>query len=161
MAQAEQPRWLTEEEMLAWRGLVGVIIWLPAALDAQLQRDAGLTHFEYGVLAALSEAPGRTMRMSDLADLAFASLSKLSRGVDRLDQRGWVRRAPDPHDGRATQATLTDAGWDKIRESALGHVEAVRALVFDNLTRAQVRQLSEIGRRVLAAVKPDGCTPAS
>ncbi|MEU4625589.1 MarR family transcriptional regulator [Actinoplanes sp. NPDC023801] len=142
--------------------LLGVLMRLPTALDAQLMRDSGLSHFEYGILAGLSETPGRTLRMSVLAVLAEGSLARLSQAVGRLEKRGWVRRSPDPTDGRYTLATLTDEGWDKIVASAPGHVENVRTLVFDSLTKAQVRQLQEIGRRILAATDPeDSCSPAA
>lgn len=154
----DQPRWLDEEELRAWRELARIIVLLPAALDAQLQEDAGLTHFEYGMLAALSEAPDRTMRLSDLAVPANASLSRLSRGMDRLVRRGWVRRTPDPDDGRCTLAELTDDGWERIRQAAPGHVETVRSLVLEPLTRAQVRQLGEIGRRIMGSLQDgSGC----
>lgn len=151
----DTPRWLDDEEMPAWLALVSVLVRLPAALDAQLQRDAGLSHFEYQVLAGLSEAPDRTLRMSRLAVLAEGSLSRLSQVVSRLEARGFLRRTPDPDDGRYTLAVLTDAGWDKVVATAPGHVETVRTLVFDQLTRGQVRQLRDIGRRVMRAVDPD------
>jgi DNA-binding MarR family transcriptional regulator len=151
----EEPRWLTDEERQAWLTLVGLIIRLPSALDAQLQRDADINHFEYQVMAGLSERPDRTMRMSELALLANGSLSRISHVVNRLEKRGWVRRAPDPVDGRYTLATLTDDGWDKVVATAPRHVEAVRSLVFDPLTRTQTRQLRDIGHRVLRAIDPD------
>ena len=102
------PRWLTSQERASWLSLAAMMIKLPCALDAQLQRDAGLSHFEYQVLAGLSEAPDRSLRMSDLAVLANGSLSRLSHVVNRLERRGWVRRAADPADGRFTLATLTE-----------------------------------------------------
>lgn len=139
---------------------MGVFMRLPNALDAQLQRDAGLSHFEYSILAGLSEAPQRTMRMSTLATFAEGSLARLSQAVGRLEKRGWVRRGPDPSDGRYTLAVLTDDGWAKIVASAPGHVERVRTLVFDSLTKAQVRQLHEIGRRITTAIDPDNPCPA-
>ncbi|MEX5713636.1 MarR family transcriptional regulator [Parafrankia sp. FMc6] len=153
---AQQPRWLADDEMQTWLALARVLIRLPAALDDQLQRDAGISHFEYQVLVGLSGAPERTLRMSTLAVFANGSLSRLSHVVGRLEKAGWVRRTPDPTDGRYTLAILTDAGWDKIVATAPGHVEAVRALVFDPLTRAQQRQLGDIGRRIVRAVDPDG-----
>lgn len=153
---AQQPRWLTDEEMQIWLTLARVLIRLPAALDDQLQRDAGISHFEYQVLAGLSGAPGCTLRMSVLAVFANGSLSRLSHVAGRLEKAGWVRRAPDPTDGRCTLATLTDAGWEKLAAAAPGHVETVRALVFDPLTRAQQRQLGDIGRRISRTVDPDG-----
>lgn len=151
----EEPRWLTDEERQTWLTLAGLIIRLPSALDAQLQRDAGISHFEYQVLAGLSERPDRTLRMSDLALLANGSLSRMSHVVNRLEKRGWVHRTPDPADGRYTLATLTDDGWEKVVATAPGHVEAVRSLVFDPLTRTQTRQLRDIGHRVLRAIDPD------
>lgn len=157
---SREPRWLDDEERGAWLALVGVIMRLPGALDAQLQRDAGISHFEYQVLAMLSEAPGRTLRMSRLAAFTEGSLSRLSHTVSRLEKRGWVRRTPDPEDGRYTLAVLTDGGWEKVVATAPGHVDAVRGFVFEPLTKGQIKQLHDIGRRIVKAVEPDGdCLP--
>lgn len=153
------PRWLDEDEQRTWLELVGVLIWLPSVLDAQLRADAGISHFEYQVLAVLSMSPDRTASMGDLAGLANGSPSRLSHVVGRVEKRGWVRRTTDPANGRVVLATLTDAGWAKVVESAPGHVEAVRRYVFDPLTRAQVRQLHEVVSLVRRAVDPDGCPP--
>ncbi|GAA1112456.1 MULTISPECIES: MarR family winged helix-turn-helix transcriptional regulator [Kitasatospora] len=158
---AEEPRWLSEEETESWLALGSMLIRLPAALDAQLQRDAGISHFEYQVMAGLSMSSERTLRMSELAVLADGSLSRLSHVVKRLEQRGWVRRTPDPEDGRYTLAVLTPAGWDKVVATAPGHVAEVRRLVFDPLTRAQQRQLREIGHRVTTAIDPTGSCPGT
>jgi len=155
----EEPRWLSAEEQQTWFALMAVLTWLPDALDAQLQRDAGISHFEYQVMAMLSMSPGRTRRMSDVAALANGSLTRLSRTVDRLDRRGWVTRRPDPDDGRATLAVLTDAGWDKVVATAPGHVTEVRRLVLDPLTGAQLRDLHEIADRIRQVVQPAGCLP--
>jgi DNA-binding MarR family transcriptional regulator len=153
-----EPRWLDAEERQAWLTLASALVRLPAALDAQLRRDAGITHFEYQVLALLSAAPGRTLRMSVPATQAEGSLPRLSQVVARLEQHGWVRRTPDPGDGRYTLAILTDDGWAKVTEAAPGHVEEVRRLVFAPLTKAQTRQLGEIGRRIMRAIDPgDPC----
>ena len=127
-------------------------MWLPAALDDQLQRDSGLSHYEYGILAALSAAEAATLRMSELAIYANGSLSRLSRGVARLERRGWVTRKPDPADGRYTLATLTDDGRSVLVEAAPGHVEVVNRLVFDVLTKPQARQLGIIADRILRAI---------
>ena len=124
------------------------------ALDAQLRRDAGISHFEYEVLAALSEAPERTLRMSDLAVLAEGSLSRLSQVVARLEKKKWVRRTPDPTDGRYTLAILTDDGWDKIVATAPGHVNEVRRLVIDPLTNTQLNQLTTSGNGSCARSTP-------
>lgn len=151
-------RWLDASEQQTWLALASMLMRLPAALDAQLQRDAGISHFEYQVLAGLSMSAERTLRMSTLAALAEGSLPRLSQVVGRLEKRGWVRRTPDPADGRYTLAILTDDGWDKVLQAAPGHVETVRRLVFDPLTKAQARQLREIGRRIMGAIDPgDPC----
>lgn len=110
---------------------------------------------DYHVLAGLSEAPDRTLRMSALATFAESSLSRLSQVVGRLESRGWITRQPDPCDGRSILATLTDAGMAELQRIAPGHVEAVRELVFDQLTPAQVRQLTTITQRILSAVNPE------
>lgn len=148
------PRWLTDDERDAWIPLIGVLIKLPAALDAQLQRDAGLSHFEYMVLSRLSEAPERTLRMSDLAILANGSLSRLSHVVTRLERRGWVRREACPGDGRYTNAVLTGEGWAKVTATAPGHVAAVRQLVVDGLSPEQIGQLRDITQRIMSRVVP-------
>jgi DNA-binding MarR family transcriptional regulator len=155
MDAPQEPGWLDPEEQQAWRALASALVRLPAALDAQLHRDAGISHFEYQVLALLSEAPGRTLRMSVLATLAEGSLPRLSQVVARLEQRGWVRRNPDPADGRYTLATLTDQGQATVTQAAPGHVQEVRRLVIDPLTKTQLRQLREISRRVIRAIDPD------
>jgi len=142
------PRWLSPEELEAWMATIGVITRLPNLLDRQLQRDSGLTHFEYQVLAGLSQAADRTMRMSTLAEFTEGQLPRLSQVGARLEMRGWIIRRPDPTDRRSTLATLTDAGMEVLVAAAPGHVEEVRRIVFDPLTAAQVRQLHEIGRRI-------------
>jgi DNA-binding MarR family transcriptional regulator len=153
-----EPRWLDAEERKTWLALVSLMIKLPAALDAQLQRDARLSNFEYQVLAGLSEAPDRTMRMSMLAAYADGSLPRLSQVVGRLEHRGLVRRHPDPTDGRYTLATLTGEGLDLVARAAPGHVETVRRLVFDPTTRAQHHRLCDIARRIVRAIDPaDQC----
>ncbi|GAA4568912.1 MarR family winged helix-turn-helix transcriptional regulator [Micromonospora coerulea] len=160
METSREPRWLDAEEQETWLALLSMLVRLPGALDTQLQREAGVSHFEYQVLAGLSMSAERTMRMSELAIFAEGSLSRLSQVVGRLEKRGWVRRTPDPTDGRYTLAILTEPGWAKVVEAAPGHVAEVRRLVFDPLTRAQQRQLREIGRRVMRAVDPDDSCPA-
>jgi DNA-binding MarR family transcriptional regulator len=148
-------RWLTADETRGWIALFCTLVWLPAALDAQLQRDAGITHVEYQVLSWLSMSPSRTRRMSEIAAQANVHLSHLSRIAARLEKRGWMKRTPDPGDGRVTLAILTDDGWDKVVATAPGHVAEVRRLVFDHLTPAQVSQLELIGARIATAAKPE------
>ena len=151
-----QARWLDDEEMSAWVRLAAVLELLPGVLDSQLRRDAGLTHFEYYVLAMLSEAPERTMRMTALAARTNATLPRLSHVVRRLEDRGLVARFACPEDARATNARLTPVGWDKVRETAPGHVANVRAHVIDALTPEQIGHLSGIGEAILSRVDPDG-----
>lgn len=131
---------------------VSVFMRLPVELDRQLQRDAAVSLFDYRVLASLSEAPERTRRMSELAFLADGSLPRLSQVVTRLEQRGWIQRTPDPTDGRYTLAILTEQGWAKVVDTAPGHLEAVRRLVIDPLTKSQIHQLSAISRRIGKAI---------
>src|SRR5882757_383968 len=147
-----EPRWLDEDNQETWVALARMLIWLPTAFDNQLQRDSDLSHFEYGILAALSGADAGTLRMSELAIYANGSLSRLSRAVARLERRDWVTRTPDPADGRYTLAILTDKGRAVVVDAAPGHVEAVNRLVFDALTTAQARQLRTIAGRILDAV---------
>ncbi|MET9612219.1 MarR family winged helix-turn-helix transcriptional regulator [Kitasatospora indigofera] len=156
----EEPSWLDVEEQETWLAMASVLVRFPAALDAQLQRDAGISHFEYQVLAGLSMTEGRTLRMSDLAEFAASSLSRLSHTAKRLEAKGWLTRTPDPSDGRYTLAVLTDAGWDKVAATAPGHVAEVRRLLIDPLTKAQYKQLREIGRRVNGAIGPMSCPSA-
>lgn len=152
----DEPRWLSEDERRTWLAVMALVMKLVPTLDGQLRRDAGLNNFEYLVLAVLSEAPDRTLRMSDLAALAEGSLPRLSQVVGRLEQRTWVQRTPDPTDGRYTLAVLTEAGWDKVVATAPGHVAEVRRLVFDPLTRAQAAQLGTAATRIVRAIDP-GC----
>ncbi|MGY1708482.1 MarR family winged helix-turn-helix transcriptional regulator [Geodermatophilus sp. SYSU D00758] len=148
-------RWLDEEQQRTWRAWLTATELLPRALDAQLQRDAGLTHAAYVVLAMLSEAPGRSRRMSDLARRANQTQSRLSHTVARLEDRGWVRRERSAEDGRGNVAVLTDAGWDVVRSVAPGHVDAVRTALFDPLTDEQARALGEALEAVVEALDPD------
>src|SRR5688572_26594090 len=132
---------------------------LPGAFDAQLQRDSGISFFEYLVLSRLSMSPGRRMRMSDLAQFVNGSLSRLSNVVKRLEERGWVLREPCVSNGRFVEAALTDAGWAVVVQAAPGHVEAVRQYVFDTLRPGQVAQLRDIGRQVAERVDPQHVWP--
>jgi DNA-binding MarR family transcriptional regulator len=151
-------RWLTAEQRLAWLDMVRVFTMLPAALDAQLERDAGLDFFEYQVLSMLSELPGRALRMSRLAQLTNASLSRLSNVVKRLETGGLLCREPDPDDGRATRAVLTDAGMAAVERAAAGHVALVRELVVDVLDPVQLGQIRGAHERILKHLDPGGST---
>ena len=145
--------WLSDTEAEAWRSLLAVVVQLPGVLSSQLQRDSGIGMFEYIVLSGLSMSDDRMLRMSALAEFANGSLSRLSNVVKRLEQQGWVRRQPDPTDGRYTVALLTDAGWDKVVAAAPGHVRAARQLVFDPLTDEQVRQLADTASLIAAQLR--------
>src|SRR3954451_24951763 len=149
-------RWLTDEERVAWVRLAAVLELLPGVLDSQLRRDADLSHFEYFVLAMLSEAPERTLRMTSLAARTNATLPRLSHVVRRLEDRGLVRRFPCPDDGRATNAQLTDHGWAAVVAAAPGHVANVRSHVIDALSPAQVGQLDVLMSSLLQLLDPDG-----
>jgi DNA-binding MarR family transcriptional regulator len=148
-------RWLDDDQQRTWRAWLTVSELLPRTLDAQLQRDAGISHAAYVVLAMLSESPGRSRRMSDLARRANQSQSRLSHTVARLEDRGWVRRERSADDGRGNLAVLTDAGWDVVRSVAPGHVDAVREAVFDPLTAEQTLALGEILQAIVERLDPD------
>jgi DNA-binding MarR family transcriptional regulator len=152
-ATAGSPRWLDDEQQDTWRAFNAAMHELRWALECQLQQDAGLSFLEYHALARLSENPGNTMRMSELADVANASLSRLSHLITRLERRQLVRREPDPDDGRYTSAILTPAGLRLLAASAPAHVAKVRELVIDALTQAQLRQLRTASERILKRIE--------
>lgn len=153
---AVEERWLDERQMQAWLRLVAVTEILPATLDARLRRVSGLTHFEYQVLAMLSESPDRTLQMSWLARRTNASLPRLSHVVRRLDERGLVQRRPSEADRRATDAVLTEAGWQTVVAAAPDHVATVREHVVDVLTDEQLQQVSTAMAAILASLDPEG-----
>lgn len=152
MAEPDDVPWLDPEEQTTWLSLVGVLVRLPAALDAQLRHDAGLSHFDYQILAGLSMTDGHALPMSDVAEFTQSSLSRLSHACRRLETQGWLTRSPDPADGRVTVARLTDTGLAKVADTAPGHVREVRRLVFDPLTRRQAQRLGAAAERIVAAV---------
>ncbi|MEV3978528.1 MarR family winged helix-turn-helix transcriptional regulator [Nonomuraea sp. NPDC049655] len=146
-------RWLDPDEQQTWRDFLAAGQLINEALDRQLQREAGMPHTYYMILVALSEAPDRSMRMSELAARAQSSQSRLSHAVARLEERGWVRRERCPADGRGNVAVLTDEGFATLAATAPGHVEEVRRSLFDVLTREQVRELGAICSAVRAALE--------
>lgn len=154
-------RWLTDDELRAWIRLVAVVELLPGVVESQLRRDAQLSHFEYYLLAMLSEAPERTLRMTALARRTNATLPRLSHVVRRLEDRGLVERFPCPEDRRATNARLTAAGWDTVVRTAPGHVEHVREHVIDALSPEQVSQLITIADAILSRIDPNGTMAAT
>lgn len=150
----DDSRWLTPEQLRAWIRLISVVELLPGVLDSQLQRDAELTHFEYFALAMLSEAPGRTLRMTALSTATNSTLARLSHVIARLEKRGFVSRTPCPEDRRATNSALTETGWQKVVETAPGHVATVRDNVIDVLDAADIADLDRIMGRVLSRLDP-------
>ena len=145
-------QWLTAAEVDSWLSLVRLMTWLPWSIDQQLRRDSGLAMVEYQVMARLSQSPERTVRMSSLADLANASLSRLSHLVKRLEGRGFVRREPDPADGRFTNAILTAKGLQTLTDAAPGHVAHVRSLVIDVVSPEQLRRLGLAADRIMSRI---------
>jgi DNA-binding MarR family transcriptional regulator len=153
MADDEVP-WLSDDERRTWIAVSALIEVLSTSVDAQLKRDAGLNLFEYLVMAGLSEAPDRAIRMSDLAAFASGSLSRLSHAVSRLEKQGFVVRRAAVDDPRSTEAVLTDAGMAKMVASAPDHVREVRRLLIDQLTPTQLAQLGRISRQLLEHASP-------
>lgn len=149
-------RWLSPHELSSWVRFVSILELLPGVLDAQLRRDAELTHFDYRVVSLLSETEGRTMRMGVLARLTNSTLPRLSHVIHRLEKRGYVERVPCPENRRATNARLTAQGWQKVTEAAPTHVETVRQYVLDALTPEQVDQLREISEQIMHRLDPEG-----
>jgi DNA-binding MarR family transcriptional regulator len=146
--KARSTRWLSSEEETAWRAIASVLVRLPWALECQLQRESGLSFIEYHALAMLSEQPKHTLRMSELAVLTNASLSRLSHLIKRLEARRLVRREPDPVDGRYTNAILTKSGYAKLVDAAPAHVETVRRLVIDAID-GDLPHVHDAAKRVL------------
>jgi len=159
------PRWLSADEQHTWRESIEAWQWLLAAVDAQLQRDSGMPLAYYEILVRLSEAPDRSLRMTQLAEASSSSKSRVSHAVARLEERGWVRRMDCPTDRRGQIAMLTDQGFAALAAAAPGHVEQVRRVLFDALSAEQIKQLDGISAAILAqaASSPrdaDGCPAA-
>lgn len=142
-------RWLDPEEQRTWRAFLEATQLVFDQIDRELQQQSSIPHAYYEILVRLSEQPGRSMRMSELAERSLSSRSRLSHAVARLEEAGWVRRESCPTDKRGWLAVLTDEGYAALAAAAPGHVETVRRLIFDQLTPAQVAQL----RRISEAVK--------
>ncbi|GHH47210.1 MarR family transcriptional regulator [Streptomyces candidus] len=150
------PRWLNDEEQRVWRAYVHATTLLDDTLDRQLQRDAGMPHVYYGLLVQLAQAPGRKLRMTELAKNAKITRSRLSHAVARLEKNGWVRRQDCPSDKRGQNAFLTEEGYRILVQAAPGHVELVRRAMFDRLSSGQVRQLGEIMCTIADGLEPTG-----
>lgn len=156
-----ETRWLSAEEQQAWRAFLTACQTLFSALDAQLQRDAGLPHGYYEILVRLSESPGRALRMSQLAEASTSSKSRLSHAVARLEERGWIERMSCPTDRRGQIAQLTDEGMAALAAAAPGHVAQVRRSVIDQLSPEQIGQLRAISDSIAAAGQLSGATEAA
>lgn len=153
-------RWLSAKEQRSWRAFLEAIRLLEEALDAQMQRDAGMPHAYYEILVRLSEAPGRRMRMAQLATGTQSSRSRMSHAIARLEERGWVMREACADDRRGQHAMLTDAGYAALEAAAPGHVDRVRSAIIDPLTPAQLRALEEASVRIAAALADEECEAA-
>ena len=147
-------RWLDAEEQKAWRAWLYSAQLLMDRLDRELTHETGISHAYYEILVALSEAPDRMMRMSELADRCLSSRSRLSHAVSRLEERGWIRRQVCEEDARGQLAVLTDEGFAALEAAAPIHVESVRTHLFDQLTPQQVEIMRDIGETLLRHLDP-------
>ncbi|MET7679585.1 MarR family transcriptional regulator [Streptomyces sp. NPDC005423] len=154
-------RWLTSKEQRAWRAYIAATHLLEDAIDRQLQQDAGMPHLYYSILASLSEAPDRGLRMTDLAERSKITRSRLTYAVSRLEKDGLVRREGYPSDKRGSTAVLTDEGMTLLERTAPGHVKTVRSALFDHLTEEQVEQLEAICAGITRALEEDGGRPTA
>ncbi|GAA3233985.1 MarR family transcriptional regulator [Pseudonocardia petroleophila] len=157
----DDTRWLSADEQRTWRSFLTASRLLWDRVERQLQQEAGLPHAYYEILVRLSEAPDRTLRMSQLATTSLSSRSRLSHAVSRMEEAGWVQRRPCPSDKRGQLASLTEAGMERLRAAAPGHVEEVRQLLFDRLTPAQQASLREISDVLAAHLSPEPLWPAA
>ncbi|WUL59864.1 MarR family transcriptional regulator [Streptomyces sp. NBC_00344] len=149
------PRWLSDDEQRVWRSYLHATTLLDDHLDRQLQRDAGMPHLYYGLLVKLAQAPGRRLRMTELAMDAKITRSRLSHAIARLEKNGWVRREDCPSDKRGQNAVLTPEGLAVLERTAPGHVAAVRQALFDRLSPEQAGQLGEIMRLLAEGLQPE------
>lgn len=152
------PRWLTPDQQQVWRAWIATVRLLEEALDRQMRRDSDLPLADYVLLMSLSEAPGRQLRMSELAELTVYSRSRLSHAIDRLEELGWVERVRCADDRRGTLAHLTDVGFAVLADAAPGHATTVHDLVFDPLGPDGTRQLGDALSAIVAAIDTDALT---
>jgi DNA-binding MarR family transcriptional regulator len=148
------PRWLDADERRIWLGWVFTSRLLGEEVERDLQRDSGLSFGHYEILVMLSEAPGRSRRMSELADATQSSRSRLSHAVARLEELGWVRREACEEDRRGARAVLTDDGFAALEAAAPLHVESVRRHFFDLLSPTQLAQLHDVQSAFLDHLLP-------
>ena len=156
-----EPQWLSQAQARAWLGYRRMRALLDLQLTRDLARNSGLSEADYDVLSSVSEAAGHSMRLGDLAAHMLWSKSRLSHHVARMERRGLVARQDCASDGRGAVLTLTEAGWQAIRDAAPGHVESVRTHFLDLLTAEQVQALAGITETVLAHLRDVQDAPAS
>lgn len=149
-------RWLDGDEQRTWRAFLSATQLLADRIDRQLQHESGVVHTYYEMLVRLSEAPERSLRMSELADSSLSSRSRVSHAVARMEERGWIRREPCATDGRGYVAVLTGAGMKALEAAAPAHVETVRSELFDQLDEAQLTSLREISETLLRHLTSTG-----
>ncbi|SNR72236.1 MarR family winged helix-turn-helix transcriptional regulator [Blastococcus mobilis] len=150
----DEARWLSEDEQLAWRAWLFSSLLLHDRLDRDLIRETGISHAYYEILVQLSETPGHSLRMSELAERCLSSRSRLSHAVARLEERGWVRRQVCAEDGRGQLAVLTDEGFAALEGAAPVHVESVRTHLLDQLSPQQITAMRDIGETLLRHLAP-------
>lgn len=143
-----RPRWLDDDQQEAWRALLKGYAHIMGYLAADMQSSSGMPLTWYDVLVHLSEAPERTLCMTDLASSVFISRSGLTRLVDRMEKHGFVRRAVAVDDRRRMMATLTDDGYRALVDAAPGHVSALRRVFMDGVSPDDARQLTHVMGKV-------------
>jgi DNA-binding MarR family transcriptional regulator len=154
-------RWLTEEEQRAWRGLLRMTSQLNARMNRQLQDGYGVSLADYEVLVVLSEAPAGRLRVFEISDALAWEQSRVSHQLARMQRRGLVAREECRSDARGAFAVLAEAGHAAIERAAPAHVEIVRQLVFDGLSRDQLAALTAITSDVLERLARTAGSPAA
>ena len=154
-------RRLDEIEMDAWRSFLAASTSVTARLNRELEAGCGISMHEYEILVRLSEAPDHTLRMSTLAEHVSHSRSRLTHTVRRLESVGYVERSSCDSDRRGVNCTLTQEGFDFLREAAPVHLDGVRRHVVDRLSREQQVALAELMRVIAQAPDSSGFSAAS
>ncbi|MFI7634795.1 MarR family winged helix-turn-helix transcriptional regulator [Nonomuraea sp. NPDC049400] len=152
----DDPRWLDETEMAAWRAFLSTSHLLERRIEEQLKASAGLTHPQYEILVRLAEAPGRQMRMTELSRGAVVTKSALTYQITQLEKAGLVERATCPSDERGVLAVLTDAGMRCLEQVAPGHVEVVREYLIDRLSREELQAMTTAMQKTEAVLRASG-----
>jgi DNA-binding MarR family transcriptional regulator len=140
----EEVRWLSRDEQRIWRSYLAAVQWVESRTEQQMQADTGIPMAYYEIMVRLSEAPDRSLRMSELSEVSYQSRSRLSHSISRLEEAGWVERRACATDRRGAFAVLTGAGFAALEAAAPGHVTQVRSHLFDRLTPEQAVLLGQI-----------------